>query len=715
MKMAEFYMWRVFLLVCCFFSLARVLLVIVYMDEAWPAEVPYNSLHNYGRRRRHLMEDISSASLFSRETENKIRGKDDSGESHDNFKNLTKEEKQQMQKPHHSVEKVPVVWEENSHHGGNGDSGKPGAKSGDSKIDFDKGKAAEFKIISPNVCDSNILLLILVHSFPRNRAQRNAVRNAYAKNLTQVLDRNVKVAFFCPGTSPSKQVVDDMHIENLKYGDVVHSQVADSIQSFRPSSRAMLSEFNWVKTYCRSAKFILFANDEQFINIEGLVLRLKRQENKDLRNFYLGRVKKGAKPQRSRNEWDYVPESAFPGEVYPNYCIAGAGMVLSNVFIQSVYPTAMQYLTEVKAFPLSDVMLGIVVSRMKKMPMYNDEFRKIGGEAVYCDLKGTLVLGDFNKPHLMEGVWANFTINKQKSCPNAVPNATEIEEWTRGVDHKKYLDDVLHLIHNPEEICLDDNGDNKVFLLALVSTHPDHYELRDAIRATWSEPLYQDKFKVKTLFVMARPRIETPEKVERIKREFEEHNDLVQAEFMESFHNLTLKVILGLRWTTMFCPGASFIYKGDDDMLVNFEGIVKFLQELTESESKELFLGHMMTNSPAIRTPSKYQTRRTQYPFKYFLPYFSGGGYIMARQSVKKMYEKALSTRFIPIDDAFAGILAFRSGIRLKHSGGFITTGFRKDHCRLRTAFNLHGFKKTSIMIETWKEFTHVNETCDTS
>lgn len=378
-----------------------------------------------------------------------------------------------------------------------------------------------------------------------------------------------------------------------------------------------------------------------------------------------------------------------------------------------MYQTAVTYLSEVKAFPLSDVMLGIVAAKLKKTPMYNDEFRKIGGEAVYCDLKDTLVLGDFNKPNLISSVWANFTIYKQKSCPNPVPNATEIEEWTSGVDHKVFLEEVLHLNHSPEEICLDEEGNNKVFLLALVSTHPDHFELRDAIRATWAEPSYEDKYKVKTVFVMARPRKDTPEKRERLRKESEEHGDIVQAEFLESFHNLTLKVILGLKWSSMYCPGASFVYKGDDDMLVNFEGIVRYLQDMDLNLSSGLFLGHLMTSSPAMRTPSKYQTRRSQYPFKYFLPYFSGGGYIMAQQVVRKMYKMAITTKFIPIDDAFAGILAFRAGVRLKHSGGFITTGFRKDHCRLRTAFNLHGFKKTEIMQSTWKDFQHVNETCD--
>lgn len=705
------FFWRLFLVVCFSFSAARVFLVIFYMREEWPAEIPYNSRHSYGRQRRILMEDFNADSIFHPSFDKLKPHEEDPSDTQDNFKNLSREEIRLMQKSPDQLQKVAVVWDENNHVR-NEESANSGVKAVDRKSLFQKTRTAEFPINPPNVCDEEILLLILVHSLPRNHAQRDAARGAYGKNLTQILDRNVKVVFFCPGTSPSKVVNDQIYTESLRYNDLVHSKIADSMQTFRPSSKTMLSEFNWVKTYCSSAKFILFANDEQFINLEGIVARMKRQENKDLSNFYLGRVKKGAKPNRLRNEWDFVPESAFPGEVYPNYCIAGAGMILSSAFIQSVYDPAVSFISEVKAFPISDVMLGIVASRLKKAPMYNDEFRKIGGEAVYCDLKETLVLGDFNKPNLLLGAWANFTIHKQSHCPNPVPNATEIEEWTEGVDHKSFLSEVLYLHHSPEEICLDDEGTNKVFLLALVSTHPDHFELRDAIRETWAEPSYQNKFKVKTLFVMARPRKDSPEKQERIRKEFEEHNDLVQGDFLESFHNLTLKVILGLKWSSMYCPGASFIYKGDDDMLVNFEGIVRYVKGLEASQAKELFLGHLMTTSPAIRTPSKYQTKRGQYPFKYFLPYFSGGGYIMAQQAVRKMYQKALTTKFIPIDDAFAGILAFRSNIRLKHSGGFITTGFRKDHCRLKSAFNLHGFKKTEVMTSTWKEFQHVNETC---
>ena len=39
--------------------------------------------------------------------------------------------------------------------------------------------------------------------------------------------------------------------------------------------------------------------------------------------------------------------------------------------------------------------------------------------------------------------------------------------------------------------------------------------------------------------------------------------------FQDSYHNLTLKTVMGLKWMSIFCPHAKFILKTDDDIYVN--------------------------------------------------------------------------------------------------------------------------------------------------
>ena len=217
---------------------------------------------------------------------------------------------------------------------------------------------------------------------------------------------------------------------------------------------------------------------------------------------------------------------------------------------------------------------------------------------------------------------------------------------------------------------------------------------------------------MRVVFVLGKSAIGKNSNVD-IGEESNRYGDIIQANFFESFHNLTLKVILGLRWVSSECPSARFVYKGDDDMLVNFEHMTSYLSQVPESTTQTLFMGNMMTNSPVIRTASKYQVRRDVYPFKFFLPYFSGGGYIMSAEAVRRMARTTESTKLIPIDDAYAGILAYRAGVPLKHAGGFIVGGSKRDACRLRKAFNMHGFKRTTVLIGTWRTFRSPEKLCD--
>ncbi len=37
----------------------------------------------------------------------------------------------------------------------------------------------------------------------------------------------------------------------------------------------------------------------------------------------------------------------------------------------------------------------------------------------------------------------------------------------------------------------------------------------------------------------------------------------------DTYHNLTLKTVMGLKWASIFCPQAKFVLKTDDDIYVN--------------------------------------------------------------------------------------------------------------------------------------------------
>ena len=54
-----------------------------------------------------------------------------------------------------------------------------------------------------------------------------------------------------------------------------------------------------------------------------------------------------------------------------------------------------------------------------------------------------------------------------------------------------------------------------------------------------------------------------------LEMESRRHGDLVQGDFLDTYHNLSYKAIMGNLWVAEFCSQAQFVVKTDDDMYVD--------------------------------------------------------------------------------------------------------------------------------------------------
>jgi len=64
-----------------------------------------------------------------------------------------------------------------------------------------------------------------------------------------------------------------------------------------------------------------------------------------------------------------------------------------------------------------------------------------------------------------------------------------------------------------------------------------------------------------------------------VEAEFAQHRDLVQGNFIDSYRNLTLKAVMGLRWMSTYCSEAPFAIKTDDDTFLNIFEMVRLMNE----------------------------------------------------------------------------------------------------------------------------------------
>ena len=104
--------------------------------------------------------------------------------------------------------------------------------------------------------------------------------------------------------------------------------------------------------------------------------------------------------------------------------------------------------------------------------------------------------------------------------------------------------DFKYLISKPE--C--SRNSSAPYFVTLVHSSPTQFERRAACRDTWahSDP------RTKTYFLMGMVQSESLQK--RINEEDARFNDIIQGNFVDSYHNLTYKHTMALKWFSENCP-----------------------------------------------------------------------------------------------------------------------------------------------------------------
>ncbi|XP_002734882.1 beta-1,3-galactosyltransferase 1-like [Saccoglossus kowalevskii] len=255
------------------------------------------------------------------------------------------------------------------------------------------------------------------------------------------------------------------------------------------------------------------------------------------------------------------------------------------------------------------------------------------------------------------------------------------------------------------------SGSNDVFLLILVASAPRHYTRRMAIRKTWGQPQRLGQYhnrNVITLFLLGKPKNSSIQMA--LQQEDRIYRDIIEEDFMDSYKNLTLKTIMGLKWAYYYCQEAKYIMKTDDDMLVNTRTIVSYLEV---AETTELMVGWMFKNPKVVRDPnSKWFVPLEQYPYALYPPYCVGTGYVMSADVAFNVYMTSLKTTFFWLEDVYVGMCLLKLGIKPRMHELFDMRNVPYDYCTYRTFMTVHEVSTTSLY-KMWDDMSlNKNETC---
>uniref|UniRef100_A0A673L124 Hexosyltransferase n=1 Tax=Sinocyclocheilus rhinocerous TaxID=307959 RepID=A0A673L124_9TELE len=200
------------------------------------------------------------------------------------------------------------------------------------------------------------------------------------------------------------------------------------------------------------------------------------------------------------------------------------------------------------------------------------------------------------------------------------------------------------------------------FLVLMVPVAPHQVDARNAIRSTWGNESSVQGKAVLTLFLVGLTG--GPEAQQQLEEENQQHRDLVQSNFVDSYFNLTIKTMVIMDWLATHCPQANFSMKVDSDMYINVENLMSLL--LAPNTPRQNYItGYLMWNQNVIRNKkSKYYVSEELYPESKYPTYVLGVGYVFSNDLPKNIVEASKDMKPFNIEDAYVGTCLKRLGIK---------------------------------------------------
>ncbi|CAF3842462.1 unnamed protein product [Adineta steineri] len=133
------------------------------------------------------------------------------------------------------------------------------------------------------------------------------------------------------------------------------------------------------------------------------------------------------------------------------------------------------------------------------------------------------------------------------------------ENILHNTSSNDYLNVRLNLTSNTAICQLND-----ILILYILST-ANNFDRRKIIRSTWASPLIGTCF----VFILGKTQDSTSSTQSHIDHEKRQYKDIVQIDHVESYGNVVYKEIAALHWSLHFYPSIPYLFKTDDDLIVD--------------------------------------------------------------------------------------------------------------------------------------------------
>lgn len=254
-------------------------------------------------------------------------------------------------------------------------------------------------------------------------------------------------------------------------------------------------------------------------------------------------------------------------------------------------------------------------------------------------------------------------LNQQKNIYNLVQRLSPSQDVIEFNDIKIEKKDInnphnyKYTINPGYDLCKTD----PVLFVAFIAITPHQFQQRLTVRSTWANKILFPKMRV--FFALGLSKDQNIN--EMIKKEAQRFNDIVQEDFIDSYHNLTNKIMMGFKWISDYCPQAEFVFRLNEDLMINPFAVTKFLELKRDKYNitNMTLMGDIIRNGHVFRDKnSKFYVSFEHFNKSNYDPYPEGSAYIITSDLAYKFFHLSTITYMPPfsvwLEDVYMGILA---------------------------------------------------------
>ncbi|KAH7719820.1 Protein BUS-17 [Aphelenchoides avenae] len=213
--------------------------------------------------------------------------------------------------------------------------------------------------------------------------------------------------------------------------------------------------------------------------------------------------------------------------------------------------------------------------------------------------------------------------------------------------------------------------------IVVIRSSPEAKDYRRFVRETWKRTIEPE---IPVVFVSGRN--ETVD----LDEEGAQFGDILQLDFMDTYQNLTLKMMGIYRFLLEETEAEQFIVI-NDDTIVNGTALraISGMQLLTSGQ--RYILGKVSRGYPRLFMPwLPWHVSGDVYPHKCYPPFIQGSSFVISRSAAQAILTRICEFPFVHLDDIMTGIVTNCLGIRNVHREGFDTHNLEERF----TVFHYH-------------------------